>query len=45
MAETIDPVLQSQISSETITDPLIRSLYFGTEGTPGFYNPITTSRC
>ena len=37
---TVDPVLQSQISSETITDPLIRSLYFGTEGTPGFYNQL-----
>tara|TARA_R100001443_G_scaffold116927_1_gene139131 strand:- start:470 stop:1735 length:1266 start_codon:yes stop_codon:yes gene_type:complete len=40
MAQTIDPVLQSQISSETITDPLIRALYFGTEGTPGFYNQL-----
>lgn len=40
MAETIDPVLQSQISSETITDPLIRALYFGSEGTPGFYNQL-----
>ena len=40
MAETIDPVLQGQVSSETITDPLIRALYFGTEGTPGFFNQL-----
>ena len=40
MAETIDPVLQGQVSSETITDPLIRALYFGSEGTPGFYNQL-----
>ena len=40
MAQTVDPVLQSQISSETLTDPLIRALYFGTEGTPGFYNQL-----
>ena len=40
MAETIDPVLQGQVSSETITDPLLRALYFGSEGTPGFYNQL-----
>ena len=40
MAQTIDPVLQSQVSSETMADPLIRALYFGTEGTPGFYNQL-----
>jgi len=40
MAETIDPILQGQVSSETITDPLIRALYFGSEGTPGFYNQL-----
>jgi len=40
MAETIDPVLQGQVSSETITDPLIRALYFGTKGTPGFFNQL-----
>ena len=39
-SETIDPVLQGQVSSETITDPLIRALYFGTEGTPGFFNQL-----
>jgi hypothetical protein len=37
---TVDPVLQSQGISETITDPLVRSLYFGSEGTPGFYNQL-----
>ena len=40
MAETIDPVLQGQVSSEVLTDPLIRALYFGTEGTPGFFNQL-----
>jgi hypothetical protein len=39
-SNTIDPVLQSQGISETITDPLVRSLYFGSEGTPGFYNQL-----
>ena len=36
----IDPVLLQQASSETITDPLIRSLYFGTQDQPGFYNQL-----
>ena len=40
MANTVDPVLQSQITAETITDPLVRALYFGTDGTPGFYNQL-----
>ena len=40
MANTVDPVLQSQRTAETITDPLIRALYFGTDGTPGFYNQL-----
>ena len=40
MANTVDPVLQSQKTAETITDPLIRALYFGTDGTPGFYNQL-----
>ena len=40
MANTVDPVLQSQRTAETITDPLIRSLYFGSDGTPGFYNQL-----
>jgi hypothetical protein len=37
---TVDPVLQSQISNENLTDPLIRQLYFGTEDAPGFYNQL-----
>jgi len=40
MANTVDPVLQSQKTAETITDPLVRALYFGTDGTPGFYNQL-----
>jgi len=40
MAETIDPVLQEQRTAEVLTDPLIRALYFGTEGTPGFFNQL-----
>ena len=36
----VDPVLQSQRTAETITDPLIRALYFGSDGTPGFYNQL-----
>jgi hypothetical protein len=39
-SNTIDPVLQSQGIAETTTDPLVRSLYFGSEGTPGFYNQL-----
>ena len=39
-SNTIDPVLQSQAIAETTTDPLVRSLYFGSEGTPGFYNQL-----
>ena len=40
MANSVDPVLQSQVTAETITDPLIRALYFGSDGTPGFYNQL-----
>jgi hypothetical protein len=40
MANTVDPVLQSQRTAETITDPLVRALYFGSDGTPGFYNQL-----
>ena len=39
-SNTVDPVLQSQRTAETITDPLVRALYFGTDGTPGFYNQL-----
>ena len=37
---TVDPVLQSQNIQESVTDPLIRQLYFGTEDKPGFYNQL-----
>ena len=37
---TVDPVLQSQNIQESITDPLIRQMYFGTEDKPGFYNQL-----
>ena len=37
---TVDPVLQSQNIQESVTDPLIRQLYFGTEDKPGFYNQV-----
>jgi len=36
----IDPVLLQQATSETLTDPLIRSLYFGTQDSPGFYQQL-----
>jgi len=36
----IDPVLLEQRASEIITDPLIRSLYFGTQDSPGFYQQL-----
>ena len=36
----LSPVLQQQDVQEIITDPLIRSLYFGTETTPGFYDQL-----
>ena len=36
----IDPVLLQQNTSETLTDPLIRSLYFGTQDQPGFYQQL-----
>ena len=36
----IDPVLLQQATSEVQTDPLLRSLYFGTADSPGFYNQL-----
>ena len=36
----IDPVLSQQATSETLTDPLIRSLYFGTQDSPGFFQQL-----
>ena len=42
MADPIKPVLQGQDITELLGDPLLRSLYFGTESTPGFYNQLQT---
>ena len=36
----IDPVLLQQATSEQVGDPLLRSLYFGTADSPGFYNQL-----
>tara|TARA_R110000851_G_scaffold154472_1_gene296793 strand:- start:7199 stop:9163 length:1965 start_codon:yes stop_codon:yes gene_type:complete len=36
----IDPVLLQQATSEKLTDPLLRSLYFGTQDQPGFYQQL-----
>mgnify|MGYP003133255261 CR=1 FL=1 len=36
----IDPVLMQQATAETLTDPLIRSLYFGTQDSPGFFQQL-----
>ena len=36
----IDPVLLQQQTSEKLTDPLIRSLYFGTQDSPGFFQQL-----
>ncbi len=36
----IDPVLLQQQTSEVLTDPLSRSLYFGTQASPGFYQQL-----
>jgi len=36
----IDPVLLQQATAETLTDPLIRSLYFGTVDSPGFFQQL-----
>ena len=36
----IDPVLLQQQTSEKLTDPLLRSLYFGTQDQPGFYQQL-----
>ena len=36
----IDPVLMNQQASEVLTDPLIRSLYFGTADQPGFFQQL-----
>jgi hypothetical protein len=36
----IDPVLTQQATAEKLTDPLIRSLYFGTQDSPGFFQQL-----
>ena len=40
MAEPIDPILAGQTTEEILSDPLVRELYFGSEGSPGFYNQL-----
>tara|TARA_E500000318_G_scaffold89040_1_gene86524 strand:+ start:1396 stop:2148 length:753 start_codon:yes stop_codon:yes gene_type:complete len=40
MAEPIDPILAGQETQELLSDPLLRDLYFGSEGVPGFYNQL-----
>ena len=40
MAEPIDPILANQDVVELLSDPLIRSLYFGTEDQPGFFDQV-----
>ena len=40
MAEPIDPILAGQTTEEILSDPLVRALYFGSEGSPGFYNQL-----
>lgn len=36
----LDPVLVGQGLGQTLTDPLIRELYFGSADQPGFYNQL-----
>ena len=36
----IDPVLAQQDTSEVLSDPLLRALYFGTADQPGFINQL-----
>ena len=40
---SVDPVLQEQVINENVTDPLLRSMYFGNENEPGFYNQLQTA--
>ena len=37
---TIDPIIMGQVADETISDPLLRALYFGTPDQPGFFNQL-----
>ena len=37
---SVDPVITGQVADETISDPLLRALYFGTADQPGFFNQL-----
>ena len=39
---SVDPIIMGQTADETISDPLLRALYFGTPDQPGFYNQLQT---
>jgi len=39
----IDPILAGQSVNEILADPLLRSLYFGTEDQPGFFNQLLSA--
>ena len=36
----LDPILQDQIAVESLGDPLLRQLYFGTADSPGFFDQL-----
>lgn len=36
----LDPILADQVAVEKLGDPLSRQLYFGTAGSPGFFNQL-----
>ncbi len=40
---SITPRLTNQTSYDTISDPLIRQLYFGSQGIPGFFNQLLSA--
>ena len=44
MSDQLDPILSGQSTQEILTDPLLRELYFGTEGVPGLLQPVIISR-
>ena len=41
--EPIDPILAGQKVEELLADPLLRSLYFGSEDQPGFFNQLLSA--
>ena len=43
MAQPINPVLQGIIRDESISDPALRELYFGSSDTPGLINQATSA--